>query len=589
MDKKKLKVTVVNARNIPSGRGNIYCEVLVLDTKGERLGKPKCTKYVKQSDPQWNELVEFNVDAKTFTGLMVRMWEKHTFRRDGFMGQSTIKFNTELLEGEDAIDDWFNLATGSSSKKSEDLGALRLKIQYGELKKDNKGKKSKEGSTSGSSDGGSGTGEKKTNPLSVSQNYHKKDPRLEKKTHIQIDEDDTPEVGDDDELDYDSCRKGAAFMEKITKDCKINLSNKNLELTHSNASYSNENARGVVGVNKGKWYFEVKLLNYSQMQVGWCTTNYGKGTNDGDCWTYDIMNAQIYRKGSNPQSYGERCTYTDTIGCSFDVEGKTICFYRNGKNLGDAFTDANVFSERGHPYVDLGRGGKAKVNFGKEPLSYPQDRNGFHPLHCPLSESELKELARLFNSYKAKGVDLATSASEHEDVIQGNGMQALQEDLGAVDDDDPLMMLVAWKLNCQTTWEISRQEWMDGFSLHGCHNMRQITEKTTQWRNEIKNAEEFKSFYYFVFNYLRGEKKVLEMDSVELVWDMLIKPRGWGLYDKWMQFLKESETKAISKDSWQQLFEFMNTYPRNLNNYDENAAWPLLFDEFVEWSKKESD
>jgi len=397
----------------------------------------------------------------------------------------------------------------------------------------------------------------------------------------------------DEELEFDSCRKGQAMMEKITKDAKINIANKGFELTHSNASYSNEPSRGAVSVNKGKWYYEVKLLNYGQMQVGWATSSYGKGTNEGDCWTYDIMNAQIYRKGANPVSYGERCTYTDTIGCALDVEGKSISFFRNGKNLGEAWTDISLTGlnplDRGHPYVDLGRSGKAKVNFGKEPFAYPQDRQGFHPLHCVLSDSELKELAKVFNHYKAKGIDLATSGSDHDDVIQGNGMLALQEDLGAVDDDDPLMMVVAWKLNCQVTWEISRQEWMDGFSLHGIHSMRQVTEKATQWKGELRNAEDFKQFYFFVFNYLRGEKKVLEMDSVELVWEMLIKPRGWGLYDKWMAFLKESGTKAISKDSWQQLYESMNTYPKNLNNYDENAAWPLLFDEFVEWMKKESD
>lgn len=64
---------------------------------------------------------------------------------------------------------------------------------------------------------------------------------------------------------------------------------------------------------------------------------------------------------------------------------------------------------------------------------------------------------------------------------------------------------------------------------------------------------------------------------------MLIKPRGWGLYNDWMTFLKEKGTKAVSKDTWQQLWEFMATYPSDLSTYDELAAWPLLYDEFAEW------
>lgn len=62
------------------------------------------------------------------------------------------------------------------------------------------------------------------------------------------------------------------------------------------------------------------------------------------------------------------------------------------------------------------------------------------------------------------------------------------------------------------------QEFMDGFSLYGCHTLNQISEKAQQWKKGINaDNDEFKSFYYFVFNYLRGQKKILEMDSVELV------------------------------------------------------------------------
>jgi len=55
--------------------------------------------------------------------------------------------------------------------------------------------------------------------------------------------------------------------------------------------------------------------------------------------------------------------------------------------------------------------------------------------------------------------------------------------------------------------------------------------------------------------------------------------------------------KAISRDAWQQLWHFMTTYPKDLKEYDTASSWPILFDEFVEWSqnkdkkekKKDSD
>lgn len=90
-----------------------------------------------------------------------------------------------------------------------------------------------------------------------------------------------------------------------------------------------------------------------------------------------------------------------------------------------------------------------------------------------------------------------------------------------MDDDDPLMMVLAWKLDCEEKWTISRQEWMDGFALYGCHTLGQIAERAQQWKREVKaDDEQFQSFYNFMFPYLLGgetNKKILEFDIVELV------------------------------------------------------------------------
>jgi len=87
----------------------------------------------------------------------------------------------------------------------------------------------------------------------------------------------------------------------------------------------------------------------------------------------------------------------------------------------------------------------------------------------------------------------------------------------------------------------------------------------------LNNEDSFKSFYGFVFGYLKHEEKskVLPLEEAELVWDMLLKPKKWGLYDKWLTFLKRGKHKAVTKDVWLQLIEFMHTYPKNLDNYDE--------------------
>lgn len=165
---------------------------------------------------------------------MVRVWDKHTFRRDGFLGQVTIKFNTDLLEsGGEVIDDWFVLK--QRGKKDNVSGSLRLRINYGSVKKA-KETKAKEHPPAtcpeDSSDDDAEEREKK--PLALSQNYHKADPRLERSTHVQIDEDDgtdrEADGAEEEEGDYVPARKGKAELTKLSKDSKVTLSSKNLEV-----------------------------------------------------------------------------------------------------------------------------------------------------------------------------------------------------------------------------------------------------------------------------------------------------------------------------------------------------------------------
>ena len=46
-----------------------------------------------------------------------------------------------------------------------------------------------------------------------------------------------------------------------------------------NGTYSLEPARADVLVTAGKWFFEVKIQSYSQLQIGWSTDDYNPRKN----------------------------------------------------------------------------------------------------------------------------------------------------------------------------------------------------------------------------------------------------------------------------------------------------------------------
>lgn len=62
--------------------------------------------------------------------LQVRCWDKHVFRKDKFLGQFTVTFNSKLVASQEAIESWFDLAARNADETVS--GSINLKIQFGD-------------------------------------------------------------------------------------------------------------------------------------------------------------------------------------------------------------------------------------------------------------------------------------------------------------------------------------------------------------------------------------------------------------------------------------------------------------------------
>lgn len=63
----------------------------------------------------------------------------------------------------------------------------------------------------------------------------------------------------------------------------------------------------------------------------------------------------------------------------------------------------------------------------------------------------------------------ANGEDDFDETIFEAGIDAYLADLGIMDDMDPGLFVVSWKLQCATPWVITKTEWMNGwFVLHCC-------------------------------------------------------------------------------------------------------------------------
>eukprot|EP01119_Soliformovum_irregulare_P010969 TRINITY_DN2710_c0_g1_i1.p1 TRINITY_DN2710_c0_g1~~TRINITY_DN2710_c0_g1_i1.p1 ORF type:complete len:615 (-),score=204.72 TRINITY_DN2710_c0_g1_i1:16-1860(-) len=606
---KKLRITVASGRNLVAKNGtksDPYCEIVVLDDQGNKVGKSQTTKVIKGDlNPPWGHILEFSVGS-TFSGIKLRVWDKRKFRGDKFMGQVTVKFNTEVMQSTSAIDDWFPL---SKRKTKENVsGDVHLQIQYGDLV----GAPTKDRSATISDFQAPSTQEVRA---SVAFNTDETNAKLKSTTHVIVEEDPAEDSSIQEiNTEYDKIRDGPAqaAMEKAIKDEKdITFGTKNLELSNNSNNYTTAFAKGNVKVNSGKWYFEVRIVNSGVIQVGWCTLNYNpKVTATSEhSWSYEISR-QEKKKDANSEKYGQYCNTGDIIGCLIDVDAKIISFSHNGKDLGTAFTTDNDIVGRICPLVGIGRRAKVVVNFGKDGYAFPVE--GYNMIHSFLTDKEIDSLFKLFCKYRDVGntqlledrkqeilaekgkqeLQVENSSLQVEvdvelkDTIHGTGLLEFQKHIGIVDDDDIMVLAIPWKMKCGKVWEISKEEFMNTWTITGCSTLEKMKSKVKEWREDLKKEIEFKQFYNFVFDYLKEDKKILTLDEALTAWSLIMKDKKWPMFGDFQEFLTEDHKKAISRDVWQQLWHFMKAHPLNLKEHDPMSSWPIVFDEFVEWMEK---
>lgn len=158
-----------------------------------------------------------------------------------------------------------------------------------------------------------------------------------------------------------------------------------------------------------------------------------------------------------------------------------------------------------------------------------------------------------------------------------------------VDHTDVRVLMLAWKMKAEKQGYFTLEEWRKGLKAQRCDTIAKLEKALPELEKEVRRTSNFVDFYEYAFRYCLTEEKQksIDIESICQLLDLVLGSQFRAQVDYFTEFLKaQTDYKVINKDQWTGFYRFCNetSFP-DFSNYDADAAWPLILDNFVDWMK----
>eukprot|EP01088_Endostelium_zonatum_P005456 TRINITY_DN1709_c0_g1_i1.p1 TRINITY_DN1709_c0_g1~~TRINITY_DN1709_c0_g1_i1.p1 ORF type:complete len:295 (+),score=90.95 TRINITY_DN1709_c0_g1_i1:209-1093(+) len=246
----------------------------------------------------------------------------------------------------------------------------------------------------------------------------------------------------------------------------------------------------------------------------------------------------------------------------------------------------------------------------KEGEHGPSGGDDFNVKSTKSKEFQKKKLEKLFEQYKAhqdqenanevynstNSNDSNSNELNNKEYITQEGLGQFCKDLG-IDEDDSVLFILAYLFKIEDiSLGFSKEEFINGFEKYKLDTLDKIRSYLPEFRKELEDfkSESFKDIHRWGFDFAKTEKehRIVDKESVIVMLALIWQNKNWHI-TKFVEYLKcldsETSVKALNLDQWMSLYDFCISTDPDLSNFDQNAAWPCIIDDYVEWIRSSGE
>merc|ERR1719277_1966132 len=172
------------------------------------------------------------------------------------------------------------------------------------------------------------------------------------------------------------------------------------------------------------------------------------------------------------------------------------------------------------------------------------------------------------------------------DGVAGEKLLQLFQDLDVDPGSDVAALAFASACNAGEMGVFRRREFICGCVVLEVDSLDDLRSKMPALREDVLTGKTLPEVWAYTFGVaLDAPSKVLPLEEAQQYWALLLP--DWPLRQDFTDWANaHMRLKVVNRDLWMMILKLAVEVPADLSTYDEDPAWPVVLDEFVEYYRE---